>query len=102
MAGKAITTKSSVMKRRDLILGASALGVTACAQSDNESAGACADGTTFNWKMVTTWPPNFPALGTQAQRLAENIQTASGGRITIRVFSGGELVPPFEVFGQSG
>jgi TRAP-type mannitol/chloroaromatic compound transport system substrate-binding protein len=99
MAGKAITTKSSVMKRRDLILGASALGVTACAQSDNESAGACADGTTFNWKMVTTWPPNFPALGTQAQRLAENIQTASGGRITIRVFSGGELVPPFEVFG---
>ena len=87
------------MKRRDLILGASALGVTACAQSDNESAGACADGTTFNWKMVTTWPPNFPALGTQAQRLAENIQTASGGRITIRVFSGGELVPPFEVFG---
>jgi len=87
------------MKRRDLILGAGALGVTACAQSEKESGTACADGTIYNWKMVTTWPPNFPGLGTQAQKLAEHIQTASGGRIKIRVFSGGELVPPFEVFG---
>jgi len=86
------------MKRRDLIVGAGALGVTACAQSDNQTECA-AGGETFNWKMVTTWPPNFPGLGTQAQRLADYIQKASNGRIKIRLFAGGELVPPFEVFG---
>ncbi|MDG1463208.1 MAG: TRAP transporter substrate-binding protein [Gammaproteobacteria bacterium] len=86
------------MKRRDLIVGAGALGVSACAQSDN-SAQACADGKTYNWKMVTAWPANFPGLGTHAQNLADHIETASNGRIKIRLFAGGELVPPFEVFG---
>ena len=80
-------------------MGAGALGVTACAQSDNDIAQACADGQTYSWKMVTTWPPNFPGLGTHAQKLADDIQTASNGRIKIRLFAGGELVPPFEVFG---
>jgi TRAP-type mannitol/chloroaromatic compound transport system substrate-binding protein len=80
-------------------MGAGALGVTACAQSDNDSAQVCADSQTYNWKMVTTWPPNFPGLGTHAQKLADYIQTASNGRIKIRLFAGGELVPPFEVFG---
>ena len=29
---------------------------------------------TFDWKLVTTWPKNFPGLGTGAQRLADNIR----------------------------
>jgi len=86
------------MKRRDLIVGAGALAVSACAQSDNNEK-ACAGGETYNWKMVTTWPQNFPGLGTHAQHLAEHIETASNGRIKIRLFASGELVPPFEVFG---
>jgi len=87
------------MKRRDLLVGAGALGVTACAQSDNSQNCAEGEQQTFEWKMVTTWPPNFPALGTHAKLLAEHIETASNGRIKIRLFAGGELVPPFEVFG---
>ncbi len=43
--------------------------------------------------MVTTWPKNFPGLGVGAQRLADRITAASGGRLTIQVYSAGELVP---------
>jgi len=50
----------------------------------------------ITWRMVTTWPKNFPGLGVGAQRLADRITTASGGRLTIQVYSAGELVPPLQ------
>jgi TRAP-type mannitol/chloroaromatic compound transport system substrate-binding protein len=48
--------------------------------------------------MVTAWPRDFPGLGTGANRLAERIGQMSGGRLTVKVYGGNELVPPFEVF----
>nr|WP_282452620.1 TRAP transporter substrate-binding protein [Lysobacter sp. CAU 1642] len=48
--------------------------------------------------MVTTWPANFPGLGSGAARLAELITRASGGRIRVKVLAAGELVPAFETF----
>ncbi len=49
-------------------------------------------------KMVTTWPKNFPGLGTGAQRLADSITAASGGKLSVKLYAAGELVPPFESF----
>jgi TRAP-type mannitol/chloroaromatic compound transport system substrate-binding protein len=53
---------------------------------------------TIRWKMVTTWPKNFPGLGTGANKLAELIGEMSGGRIKVKVYGAKELVPAFEVF----
>jgi len=50
------------------------------------------------WRMVTTWPKNFPGLGTGAQRAADRITEMTDGRITVTVFAANELVPPFESF----
>ncbi len=50
------------------------------------------------WKMVTTWPKNFPGLGTGANYLADQITRMSGGRIQVKVYGATELVPAFEVF----
>ncbi len=50
------------------------------------------------WKMVTTWPKNFPGLGTGANNLAKLVKEMSGGRLRIKVYGANELVPPFEVF----
>ena len=50
----------------------------------------------YNWKMVTTWPKNFPGLGTGAETFANMVNEASGGRINITVFGAGEIVPAFE------
>jgi TRAP-type mannitol/chloroaromatic compound transport system substrate-binding protein len=95
------------MKRRDFLGGAGAGAgalltgglLVGCQQQ------ACQDGLSgpgkqqeFQWKMVTTWPKNFPGLGTGANRLASMINEMSGGRITIRVYGASELVPAFEVF----
>jgi len=53
---------------------------------------------TFEWKMVTTWPRDFPGLGTGANYLAEIIEKLSAGRLAVKVYGGNELVPSFEVF----
>jgi len=52
----------------------------------------------FRWKMVTAWPKNFPGLGTGANALAELIGQLSGGRLQVKVYGAGELIPAFEVF----
>jgi TRAP-type mannitol/chloroaromatic compound transport system substrate-binding protein len=82
------------MQRRTFITGAA--GATAAAAAlGSGSAWAKPE---HKWKMVTTWPKNFPGLGTGANKLAELIGTLSGGRIEVKVFGAGELVPAFEVF----
>ena len=53
---------------------------------------------TIKWRMVTSWPKNLPGPGITAQRLADQIGTMSGGRLTIKLYAAGELVPPLEVF----
>jgi len=52
----------------------------------------------YRWKMVTTWPKNFPGLGTGANHLAELIAKMTDGRIEVKVYGAGELVPAFEIF----
>jgi TRAP-type mannitol/chloroaromatic compound transport system substrate-binding protein len=48
------------------------------------------------WRMVTTWPKNFPGLGTGAELLAEMITQSTDGRLSVTVFGAGEIVPAFE------
>lgn len=89
------------MKRRDLIraagVGAVAAGLAACGQRGRGTS-TRGPGRKLHWKMATSWPANFPGLGTGAARLAELITQASGGRLTVKVYGAGELAPAFEVF----
>jgi TRAP-type mannitol/chloroaromatic compound transport system substrate-binding protein len=55
-------------------------------------------GGTFHWKIVTTWPKNFPGLGQGAENFARMVFEMSDGRLTARVYGAGEIVPAFEVF----
>lgn len=85
------------MKRRDVLAGAGALAVAGCAK-EAADCGPASAGQTFTWKMVTTWPPNFPGLGVGVVNLVDFIERASGGRLRIKIYAAGELVPAFEVF----
>lgn len=53
---------------------------------------------TYNWKMVTTWPPNFPIFQEGVDRFAEDLKILSSGRLNIKVYAGGELIPPLQTF----
>lgn len=52
----------------------------------------------YQWKLVTSWPKNFPGLGKGPETFANYVKQLSGGRLTIKVYGAGELVPGFEVF----
>jgi TRAP-type mannitol/chloroaromatic compound transport system substrate-binding protein len=69
------------------------------ATGDNRGHSQQAAGTAqYQWKMVTTWPRNFPGLGTTPQRFAEWVALMSAGRMTIQVYGAGEMVPAMQVF----
>jgi TRAP-type mannitol/chloroaromatic compound transport system substrate-binding protein len=85
------------MKRREFIKSAGVAGLATAAAASSFPKPALSQGRK-QLKMVTTWPKNFPGLGTTAQRLADRITTMSDGSLSVKVFSAGELVPPFESF----
>ena len=97
------------MERRDFLRKAglaatgavaAAAGLAGCGQEKKEEAKgpAVQPKKTYEWKMVTTWPPNLPVLQTGAERFAKRVGEATGGQLKIEVFAGGELVPPLGVF----
>lgn len=67
-------------------IGASALAAPALSQGRQQV------------RLVTTWPRDFPGLGTGAQRIADRITATSGGRLEVKLFASGELVKAFDSF----
>lgn len=81
------------MDRRSFLKN-TAIGGGAAAASSLAAPAVAQGGIT--WRMVTTWPRNFPGLGTGAQRVADRINAAADGELTIEVFAAGEMVPALQ------
>ena len=87
-----------------VLIGALLSGCSASQENGAGQGGAAVGAGTplapamVEWKLVTTWPKNLPALGTAPERLAESLAAMSAGRFQIHVYAAGELVPAFEVF----
>lgn len=85
------------------LLAATVLLGTLLAGCGGDSGTAAGDGAavaqqSWNWKLVTAWPKNFPGLGRAPELFAQKVEAMSGGRMKIRVYGAGELVPALEVF----
>jgi len=83
-----------------IILAISAILVACGGESGSTSV---ADGEmqaqqSYEWKLVTTWPKNFPGLGEAPETFADLVEEMSNGRMRIRVYGAGEIVPALEVF----
>lgn len=52
----------------------------------------------FEWKLATSWPKNFPGLGTAPETFARSVNAMSNGRLTVKVYGAKELVPGLGVF----
>ncbi len=81
------------MKRRWFLKGAAA-GVAATAASTLPKP-ALSQGR-MEWRLQTTWPKDFPGLGTGAKLLADLITRGSDGRLSVKVHGAGEIVPTYE------
>ncbi|GAB4168258.1 MAG: TRAP transporter substrate-binding protein DctP [Thalassobaculales bacterium] len=79
------------MKRRQFLAAGAATAVAAPL-----AAPAIAQGR-LQWNLVTSWPKNAPGVGVNAQRFADRVTAMSDGRLTVRLYAAGELVPPFGV-----
>lgn len=66
--------------------------------SSSQSAAIAPTQETIHWKMVTTWPKNFPGLGAGANRYAQLVNEMSGGRLEVKVYGAKELVGALETF----
>ena len=92
-------SRRQFLKNAASIAGASAI-LAACGEgTDSSSADAPAVmRKKRTLKMVTTWPKNFPGLGTAATRFSKRVSDATDGLIDIRVYAAGELVPALSAF----
>ena len=75
------------------------LGITSCSNEtlDSETASVDKD-ETYNWRLVTSWPKNYPGLGMAPERIADLVEEMSNGQMTITVYGAEEQVPAFGVF----
>jgi TRAP-type mannitol/chloroaromatic compound transport system substrate-binding protein len=78
------------MKRRTFLAGGAAVTSAALA------APAIAQGK-IEWNLPSSFPKNAPGVGTNVTNFAEMVAAMSDGRLTFKVYGGGELVPPFAV-----
>ncbi len=85
------------MKRRDVLKGGVAAALATGAGA--VSAPAIAQGR-MEITMVSTWPRDFPGLGTGAQRFAERLTAMTDGRIKVNYFAAGERVKAFDSFDE--
>ena len=53
---------------------------------------------TYDWRLVTAWPKNYPGLGMAPERIADLVEEMSNGQMKITVYGAGEQVPAFGVF----
>ena len=85
--------KTGSINRRSILTGLAAGGAAGLASPAIVKADEA-----IIWKMPMSWPKQVPGVGINGVRFAERVNQMSGGRLTIKVFGAGELVPPLEVF----
>jgi len=81
-----------------LLAAATTLMLAGCNKDCETPVGEATPQQTYKWKLVTSWPKNFPGLGTAPERFAKEVEALSGGRLKIHVYGAGELVPALQVF----
>ncbi len=87
------------MIKKIIVSALLALSLTACGEKEQATTSAgTVEQQTYKWKMVTTWPKNFPGLGTSPEKFAKMVDEMTDGQIQIKVYGAGDLVPALEVF----
>ena len=76
------------------------IGIIAGCSGGQEASNSinAVDYKTYKWRLVTSWPKNYPGLGMAPERIADLVKEMSDGQMQITVYGAGEQVPAFGVF----
>src|SRR6187455_2187599 len=86
-------TEELKMKRRSFLkkaavgLAAGTVAAPAIAQSQP----------TVSWRLASSFPKSLDTIFGAAEVISRRVAAATNGKFTIKVFAGGEIVPPFSV-----
>ena len=72
--------------------------ISGCTGEQESSNSADAEYKTYKWRLVTSWPKNYPGLGMAPEKIANLVEEMSNGQMQITVYGAGEQVPAFGVF----
>ena len=72
--------------------------ISGCSGEQESSNSVDAEYKTYKWRLVTSWPKNYPGLGMAPERIADLVEEMSNGQMQITVYGAGEQVPAFGVF----
>lgn len=95
------------MRRREFIrktgVGLATVAASGAATAFAQSSAPAAEPTTtqdmpvIKWRIASSFPKSLDTIYGGAEVLAKRIAELTGGKFEIRVFAGGEIVPPFGV-----
>ncbi|MCB1899501.1 TRAP transporter substrate-binding protein [Cognatazoarcus halotolerans] len=85
------------MERRSFLKKASVSVAAGASMAALSSAARAADLPTIKWRLASSFPKSLDTIYGGADVFAKRVSEATGGKFEIRVFAGGELVPPFSV-----
>lgn len=86
---------------REILILLTIAVLAGCGSDSAPTSGSVSSGEpaqTFKWKLVTTWPKNYPGLGMGPENFARLVDEMSAGRLKIKVYGAGDLVPAMEAF----
>ena len=72
--------------------------ISGCSGEQESSNSTGAEYKTYKWRLVTSWPKNYPGLGMAPEKIANLVEEMSNGQMQITVYGAGEQVPAFGVF----
>jgi TRAP-type mannitol/chloroaromatic compound transport system substrate-binding protein len=62
------------------------------------SAGTAQAQDKVRWKMQSTFASNLPHIGTSGMRFTKNLERMSAGKLEVKFYEPGALIPPLECF----
>jgi TRAP-type mannitol/chloroaromatic compound transport system substrate-binding protein len=72
--------------------GLGSAGVALSTQAAAQGAGP-----TVSWRLASSFPKSLDTIFGAAETISKRVAAATGGKFQIKVFAGGEIVPPFSV-----
>ena len=98
MAGNGLCKSREIVMRYLIYLSILIFTVSCSDASNNSEVIKSTKEEKYNWRLVTSWPKNYPGLGMAPERIADLVEEMSDGQMKITVYGAEEQVPAFGVF----